>query len=117
MRQMDRREFLKLAGVGGVVFASTLPGCASMGSGTGGDFYFLQLSDVRWGYDSASVKPDFKGTLPKAIAAVNALDVKPDFVVFTGDLTQTTDDPKLRRARLAEFRDMAAKLNVPEAAR
>ena len=30
---------------------------------------------------------------------------RPDFVVFTGDLTQTTDDPKVRRARLREFRD------------
>jgi predicted phosphodiesterase len=44
---------------------------------------------------------------------VNRLDEKPDFVVFTGDLTQTTDDPKVRRQRLAEFREQAAELKVP----
>jgi 3',5'-cyclic AMP phosphodiesterase CpdA len=115
MTHIDRREFLKLAGLGGVVFASGLPGCASYGtSGSPQDFHFLQLSDVHWGYNNASVNPDFKGTLPKAIAAVNALNQKPDFVVFTGDLTQTTDDPTLRRARLEEFRDIAAGLNVPK---
>jgi 3',5'-cyclic AMP phosphodiesterase CpdA len=35
-------------------------------------------------------------------------------VVFTGDLTQTTDNPKIRRQRLTEFRDIAAGLNVPK---
>ena len=46
-----------------------------------------------------------------AIAAVNALEQKPDFVVFTGDLTQTTDDPKVRRAaatRVSRHRGGAA---------
>ena len=115
MNELDRREFLKLAGVGGVVFASGLAGCASYGTaGAPRDFHFLQLSDIHWGYDNASVNPDFKGTLPKAIAAVNSLSQKPDFVVFTGDLTQTTDDAKLRRARLKEFRDIAAGLSVPK---
>ena len=112
-RDISRRDFLRLAGVGGgVVFASTLPGCAGLAQGTG-DFHFVQLSDIHWGYNNASVNPDFKGTLPKAIAAVNNLEQKPDFVVFTGDLTQTTDDPMVRRARLKEFRDLAAGLNVP----
>jgi len=115
MNRFDRREFLKVAGVGGVVFASGLAGCASYGSANAPqDFHFLQLSDIHWGYDNAAVNPDFKGTLPKAIAAVNGLSQKPDFVVFTGDLTQTTDDPKVRRARLKEFRDIAAGLNVPK---
>lgn len=115
MDAFDRREFLKLAGLGGVVFASGLPGCASLGSpGASPDFHFLQLSDLHWGYSNAAVNPDFRGTLPKAIAVVNSLDQKPDFVVFTGDLTQTTDDPKVRRARLAEVRDMTSKLNVPK---
>ncbi|HKV42858.1 MAG TPA: metallophosphoesterase, partial [Blastocatellia bacterium] len=45
-------------------------------------------------------------------AAVNGLDVKPDFVVFTGDLTHTTDDAKVRHSRMAEFRDIAGKLDV-----
>jgi len=52
------------------------------------------------------VNPDAGGTLPKAVAAVNSLGFEPDFIVFTGDLTHTTDDPKERRRRLAEFRDI-----------
>ncbi len=108
----SRRDLLTLAGVGGgLVFASALPGCATS-AGTA-DFNFVQLSDIHWGYNNASVNPEFKSTLPRAIAAVNSLEQKPDFVVFTGDLTQTTDDPKLRRARLKEFRDIASGLNVP----
>ena len=49
-------------------------------------------------------------TLPRAIAAVNAMEQKPDFVVFTGDLTQTTDDPKVRRQRLREVKNMIGDL-------
>ncbi len=43
---------------------------------------------------------------------MNALDEQPDFVVFTGDLTQTTDDRKIRRDRMAEFRDIVSQLKV-----
>jgi 3',5'-cyclic AMP phosphodiesterase CpdA len=104
-----------MAGVGGMVFASGLPGCASFGQAGSAqsDFNFVQLSDIHWGYNNPKVNPEFAGTLKKAVATVNRLEQKPDFVVFTGDLTQTTDDPKLRRQRLREFRDMAGELNVP----
>ena len=74
----------------------------------------MQLSDVHWGYSNAKVNPEAKSTLRKAVAAVNSLEEKPDFVVFTGDLTQTTDDPKVRRQRLTEFREQAAELKVPK---
>ena len=60
------------------------------------------------------MNPDTHGTLTKALAAVNSLEQKPDFVIFTGDLTQSTDDPKVRRQRLREFQDMARGLNVPK---
>jgi len=113
METFDRRDFLKLAGIGGAIFASGLPGCSSLATGGTGDFYFVQLTDIHWGYDNASVNPDFKGSLRKAIAQVNSLDHKPDFVMFTGDLSQTTDDPRIRRARLKEFKDMAMELNAP----
>ena len=45
----DRRQFLKLAGLGGVVFASSLPGWAEAARRVGTvaeDFYFAQLSDT-----------------------------------------------------------------------
>jgi len=107
---IDRREFLKLAGLGGAVFASGLAGCAGLGSAKQDDFYFVQLSDTHWGFKGPALNPDADGTLDKAVAAVNALAVEPDFIVFTGDLTHTTDDPKERRRRLAEFRDIVGAL-------
>jgi Calcineurin-like phosphoesterase len=109
MRVLDRRQFVQLTGLGGAVYASGLAG-AALAAGQD-DFYFVQLSDTHWGFEGAP-NPDAKGTLPKAIAAVNALAQAPDFVIFTGDLTHTTDDPKERRKRLAEFREIAARLEV-----
>jgi len=109
---IDRRDFLKLAGLGGVVFASALSGWPGSAGAAAGEFHFVQLSDTHWGFGDPKINPDFAGTLKKAVAAVNALDQQPDFVVFTGDLTHTTDDPKLRRTRLDEFRDIAAGLKV-----
>jgi len=111
MRQsIDRREFLKLAGLGGAVFASGLAGGAKFAGAAQDDFYFVQLSDTHWGFNGPVVNPDAGGTLPKAVAAVNSLEYEPDFIVFTGDLTHTTDDPKERRRRLAEFRDIVKEL-------
>ena len=113
--KISRRQLLQLSAVGGgAVLASALPGCASFAGSTSAekDFYFVQLSDVHWGFKGAP-NPDAGNTLQKAVASVNALDVKPDFIMFTGDLTHTTDDPVERRRRMAEFKDIVAKLNVP----
>src|SRR6185503_10670732 len=111
--KIDRRDFLKLTALGGgAVLASSLPGCAALGD-RDEDFYFVQLSDTHWGFNGPAVNPDARGTLPKAIAAVNALEVQPDFIVFTGDLTHTTDDPQERRRRLAEFREVVKDLKNP----
>ena len=111
---MQRRDFLALSAAGGgAVFASALAGCATAGAGPQQDFYFVQLSDTHWGYQGA-VNPDAGVTLRKAVAAVNALRQPPDFVVFTGDLTHTTDDPAERRRRLREFKSIVADLNVPQ---
>jgi len=107
---IDRREFLKLAGLGGAVFASGLAGCAGMARAKQEDFHFVQLSDTHWGFKGPALNPDADGTLQKAVAAVNSLSFEPDFIVFTGDLTHTTDDPKERRRRLAEFRDIVGAL-------
>jgi 3',5'-cyclic AMP phosphodiesterase CpdA len=48
------------------------------------------------------------------VAAVNALSQAPDFVIFTGDLTHTTDDPRERRKRLAEFKAIVDELKVKD---
>ena len=114
MNEMDRRDFLKLAGMGGVVFFSGLGTLVdAIGkSAAADDFFFVQLSDTHWGFEGAQLNPDAKGTLQKAVAAVNSLTNQPDFIVFTGDLTHTTDDPQERRKRLREFKDIISQLKV-----
>ncbi len=114
--QMDRLTFIKVMGIGGAVFATGLPGFAeTLGSAAkakASDFYFVQLTDTHWGFEGAKANPDAAGTLGKAIDAVNALDPPPDFVIFTGDLTHITDDPAVRRQRMAEFKAQAGRLKV-----
>ncbi|HEY8024546.1 MAG TPA: metallophosphoesterase [Burkholderiaceae bacterium] len=121
---IDRRNFMRLAAVGGgAVFMSGLPGQAmaalagktvQRGSAQLNgvqDFYFIQMSDTHWGY-SGKANPDAANTLKTAVATINALEVPPDFIVFTGDLTHTTDDPAERRRRIAEFRAIVGELKV-----
>jgi hypothetical protein len=105
----DRRDFLKLTGLGGVVFASGLgmPAFAQQQ-----DFFFVQLSDTHWGFRGPQVNPEAATTLRRAVAAVNALERQPDFIVFTGDLTHTTDDAAERRRRMAEFKEIVSQLRV-----
>jgi 3',5'-cyclic AMP phosphodiesterase CpdA len=111
---IDRRDFLRLAGIGGVVFASGL-GCASaVKKSATEDFYFVQLSDTHWGFSGAEANPDAGGTLQKAVDSVNSIPSPPDFIMFTGDLTHTTDDPKERRRRLAQFKEIVSQLKVKD---
>jgi len=106
-----RRKLLRSA-CGGLVYASALfPASRTGARAAEQDFHFVQLSDLHWGY-AGPENPDARGTLPKAIAAVNALDEPPDFIVFTGDLTHTTDDPAERRKRLGEVQAMTRDLKV-----
>jgi hypothetical protein len=113
----SRRAILKgiaqLGAVGGVVFASRLAGAKGKRakSDTAEDFFFLQLSDTHWGY-SGPANPKADVTLPTAIETIDATaaSARPDFIVFTGDLTHTTDDAAVRRQRLTEFKKLTARL-------
>jgi hypothetical protein len=126
----QRRDILRLLGVGGVVFASGLAGCASSGPAVGGpppaapnpsavppprpplkDFFFLQLSDTHWGFHGPP-NPEADLTLKRTVATINSVETQPDFIVFTGDLTHTTDDLKERRARMAQFKEIVGELKV-----
>ena len=112
MHQTDRRQFLKLAGLAGVTFTAGLfprgPADAQAA-----DFHFVQFSDTHWGYKGPA-NPDAEHTLEKAVATVNGLDTKPDFIIFTGDLTHTTDDGKLRRERMQRFKEIVSPLTVKD---
>jgi predicted phosphodiesterase len=111
-----RREFMQLLGLGGVVFASGLAGaCSKLLRKSGGpddDFFFVQLSDTHWGF-SGPPNPEAANTLRQAVQAVNALPAQPDFVVFTGDLTHTTDDEAVRHKRMREFKAIVKDLKAP----
>ena len=114
----SRRDLLSLMGLGGLVFASGLPGCASRAAGPQApgsppheDFFFLQLSDTHWGFQGPP-NPQADVTLEHAVATINAVDNVPDFIVFTGDLTHTTDDPAKRRERMKRFKEIASGLKV-----
>jgi 3',5'-cyclic AMP phosphodiesterase CpdA len=119
--KLSRRDLLALAGVGGVVYASGLVGCAGASASGAAplatpparDFFFLQLSDTHWGFQGPP-NPQADVTLEQAVAAINGVQTLPDFVVFTGDLTHTTDDPGLRRARMARFKEIVSALRVKD---
>jgi hypothetical protein len=105
---IDRRDFLKLAGVGAVAVACGATGPSLAAASTDGDpFFFVQISDTHWGFSNPAVNPDFGGTLRKVVSTVNGLEKPPDFIVFTGDLTRVTDDDKERCQRLTGFREIA----------
>src|ERR1700756_1196980 len=98
----------------GVAFASGLfpmaPGARAQASP---EFHFVQMSDTHWGFKGPP-NPDAEHTLEKAIVTVNGLSQKPDFIVFTGDLTHTTEDGKERRARMQRFKEIVSGLNVKD---
>src|SRR3954467_13455609 len=75
MTSHARRNFVKLAGLGGVVLRSGLPGWAAAArrEAIAQDFYFVQLSDTHLGFNDPAINPDAEGTLPTSVAAVNAL--------------------------------------------
>jgi len=112
MQHTDRRDFLKLAGMAGVTFTAGLfPRREAAAQGS--DFHFIQFSDTHWGYKGPA-NPDAEHTLEKAVATVNGLAQKPDFIVFTGDLTHTTEDGKLRRERMQRFKEILSALAVKD---
>src|ERR1700675_3961375 len=107
----NRRDFLKLAGLGGVVFASGLGPWGRALAAAGQDFFFVQMTDTHWGFEGPP-NPEATNTLQGAVAAVNALERQPHFIMFTGDLTHATPDEKERERRMAEFKSIVADLKV-----
>ena len=107
-------------GVGGVVFASGLAGAprssrrADCGraapaadSATRGRLLLPPALRHALGLQG-SAEPEADVTLEHAVATINAVDAQPDFVVFTGDLTHTTDDAAERRTRMARFKEIVS---------
>src|SRR5215469_8073013 len=97
---LDRRGFLECmawAGTGmlwtvsgGLLGSALLPSRAGAADEIGGkksSFSFVQISDSHIGFNKQGINTDVAGTLKEAIARINALPDRPDFVLHTGDLT------------------------------
>ena len=72
----------------------------------------MQLSDTHVGYEGAA-NPDASNTLPRAVEIIRSSRARPDFVVFTGDLTQSTEDDADRRARMKRFKEIVSPIDAP----
>jgi 3',5'-cyclic AMP phosphodiesterase CpdA len=59
---------------------------------------FLQISDSHVGFDKPA-NPNALGTLEEAIAKVKALQVKPAFMIHTGDITHLSKDKEFDDAK------------------
>ena len=111
--QIERRDFLKLAGLGGAVLASGLGPWGRAMAAAGQDFSFVQMTDTHWGFEGPP-NPEAHNTLRKAVAAVNSLEHQPDFVMFTGDLTHIAPDDKERERRMTEFKSIVSELKCKD---
>src|SRR5512147_3183085 len=97
---IDRRGFLKCmawAGTGalwavqgGVLRSLPLGGRTDMAAAAAslkGSLFFAQISDSHIGF-AKEANPDVTATLQVAVDRLNALPVRPAFVLHTGDITQ-----------------------------
>jgi len=102
---IDRRNFLGCMAWAGTGLLWTMAGgvptsrllaqaAKGMGSGLGKveDFSFVQISDSHIGFNKGA-NPDVTGTLQKAIERINATPAgmkAPDFMIHTGDISQSS---------------------------
>jgi 3',5'-cyclic AMP phosphodiesterase CpdA len=73
---------------GGVLAPMSLAEAAGTGAAQGTPL-FLQISDTHIGFNK-DANPDVAGTLKRTIALVNAMPVRPQLVLHTGDITHLT---------------------------
>lgn len=124
---IDRRKFLKIAGVslGFGALYRVAPALAS--GGAAGDvarllarkngegvtpFSFVQLSDTHVGF-SGPPNPTGTRAFERAVEIVNRLPQRPELILFTGDLTHDAEDPGQRAERMRLFQRIANRLEVP----
>jgi 3',5'-cyclic AMP phosphodiesterase CpdA len=114
MNKLKKPARLIACGIIAVWFGSAPSAALPAAEGGGRNFTFLQISDTHWGFSDPKINPDYAVTLPETIKAINAMKPRPDFIVFTGDLTHTTDDPAERRKRLSKFREIVGGFAVKD---
>jgi 3',5'-cyclic AMP phosphodiesterase CpdA len=121
---IDRRSFLKIAGVSlgfGALYRvapalASADGVARSLARRNGErvtpFSFVQLSDTHVGFTGA---PNPTGTqaFERAVELVNRLPQTPELILFTGDLTHDTEEAGQHAERMRQFRTIASRLKVP----
>jgi predicted phosphodiesterase len=124
--QIDRRSFLKIAGMSlgiGVLyeFAPFLARRAEAGGITDffkkangeapASFTFAQFSDPHVGFQGP---PDPLGTkaFETAVELINKNGQRPDFVLFTGDLTHDAENRDAHAQRMQLFKSIAGRINT-----
>ena len=93
---IDRRGFLEcMAWAGTGVLWTAASGVLSSkafgktASSAKGELNFVQISDSHTGFNKPA-NPDVNGTLQATVDKINALDVQPDFIIHTGDISHTS---------------------------
>ncbi|HEX9162540.1 MAG TPA: metallophosphoesterase [Thermoanaerobaculia bacterium] len=120
--KLDRRHFMQISamslGAGALMQfmprnadASWLSHMRDRNGEAPAPFSFVQLSDTHVGFNGP---PDPLGTqaFERAVDTINSLHSRPDFVLFTGDLTHDSDDPAEHAKRMQKFRDIESRLKV-----
>jgi 3',5'-cyclic AMP phosphodiesterase CpdA len=125
-KAMDRRSFLKVAGVslgmGALYQFGPLLGRA--GADPISDFFrrangeaptsfrFVQLSDTHVGFQGPP-SPLGTAAFEASVSLINRLPERPDLVLFTGDLTHDVENPNAHAQRMKQFRSIASRINTP----
>ena len=124
MKPLDRRRFFKISAVGlgaGALYQFAAPALGKAGEAarrlgrmngeTPGSFSFVQFSDTHVGFNGAP-NPEGTRAFERAVEMVNALEAKPELVLFTGDLTHDSEKPGEHADRMRLFKKIASGLAV-----
>jgi hypothetical protein len=126
VKDVDRRTFLRIAGMslGAGALYRVAPAFAA--GGAGGDtarslarkngeavrpFTFVQLSDTHVG-SGPPLNQNGTAAFERAVETVNRLRQPPDLVLFTGDLTHDSEEPGEAARRMQRFQEVAGRLRV-----
>ena len=124
--EIDRRSFLRIAGASlgvGVLYefapllahpieAASVTDFLTKANGEApSSFTFAQFSDPHVGFQGP---PDPLGTkaFESAVNLINRSKQRPDFVLFTGDLTHDAENRDLHASRMQLFKSIAGSINT-----
>jgi 3',5'-cyclic AMP phosphodiesterase CpdA len=125
--RIDRRQFLRISALSLGAGALYRVAPAWAGSGAAQDvaaeqgrrngesvtpFTFVQMSDTHVGF-AAAPNPTGTQAFERAVDMVNALPVRPELILFTGDLTHESEVPGEHEGRMRRFRSIAARIEGP----